>query len=79
VRLRFLRQPLVIALTSADLRREIVPGLLHLCRLSLSRRVRLQIRLQNRFSARITQPGPPTAGIKLDSAGILRIPYILRA
>jgi hypothetical protein len=40
---------LVTALTSADLRREVVPGLLHLSRLSLSRCVRLQIGLQNGF------------------------------
>ena len=48
VRLRRLGQSLVTALTSADLRREVVPGLLHLCRLSLSRRVR--------FTNRFTEP-----------------------
>jgi hypothetical protein len=49
VRLRCLRQSLVTALTSADLVREVVPALLHLCRLSLSRRVR--------FTNRFTEPG----------------------
>jgi len=49
VRLRCLGQSLVTALTSADLRREVVPGLLHLSRLSVSRCVGLQIGLQNRF------------------------------
>ena len=50
VRLRCLGQSLVTALTSADLRREVVPGLLHLCRLSLSRRVR--------FTNQFTEPVP---------------------
>ncbi len=48
VRLLCLGQSLVTALTSADLRREVVPGLLHLSRLSLSRRVR--------FTNRFTEP-----------------------
>jgi hypothetical protein len=48
VRLRCLGQSLVTALTSADLRREVVPGLLHLSRLSLSRCVR--------FTNRFTEP-----------------------
>ena len=48
VRLRCLGQSLVTALTSADLRREVAPGLLHLSRLSLSRRVR--------FTNRFTKP-----------------------
>jgi hypothetical protein len=50
VRLRCLGLSLVTTLTSVDLRREVVPGLLHLCRLSLSRAVRFTNRLQNRFS-----------------------------
>jgi len=45
-RLRCLEQSLVTALTSADLRREVVPGLLHLSCLAASG---LQIGLQNRF------------------------------
>ena len=48
VRLRCLGQSPVTALTSADLRREVVPGLLHLSRLSLSRCVR--------FTNRFTEP-----------------------
>ena len=48
VRLRCLGSSLVTALTSADLRREVVPGLLHLSRLSLSRCVR--------FTNRFTEP-----------------------
>ncbi len=48
VRLRCLGQSLVTTLTSTDLRREVVPGLLHLCRLSLSRCVR--------FTDRFTEP-----------------------
>ncbi len=47
-RLRCLEQSLVTALTSADLRREVVPGLLHFSCLSLSRCVR--------FTNRFTEP-----------------------
>jgi hypothetical protein len=48
VRLRCLGQSPVTALTSADLLREVVPALLHLARLSLSRCVR--------FTNRFTEP-----------------------
>jgi hypothetical protein len=48
MRLCCLGQSLVTALTSADLRREVVPGLLHLSRLSLSRCVQ--------FTNRFTEP-----------------------
>jgi len=53
VRLRCLGQALVTALTSADLRREVVPGLLHLCRLSLCR---LSLCRRVRFTYRFTEP-----------------------
>ena len=48
MRLRSLGQSLVTALTLADLRREVLPGLLYLSRLSLSRCVR--------FTNRFTEP-----------------------
>jgi hypothetical protein len=48
VRLRCLQGSLVTTLTSADLRREVVPGLLYLSRLSLSRCVW--------FTNRFTEP-----------------------
>jgi hypothetical protein len=49
VRFRCLGQSLVTALTSADLRREVVPGLLHLCRISVSRCVRFTSRFTERI------------------------------
>jgi hypothetical protein len=57
VRLRCLRQSLVTAMTSADLRRKVVSGLLHLSRLSPSRRVRFT----NRFTERV--PDMPVSAL----------------